>query len=209
MPRMIVSLIRVRRLTSVTLRPARQRACARSSPMLTARLHCRTAPRAAPARVRVTLTPSSPRSAPSGTGAQPAYRPGQAWAPPSPAAGGHTKGAKHPWLVPLKRAPTAGPTAPEVHAALIVSGDQSPMEVISARSVPTPLPVWPRSVVRPRVPGVAVAGHDWNPSRRLGWFCDRMVLGRRGCLTTRGGSGFGRAVGQDWQDSPGTGSVAQ
>lgn len=38
------------------------------------------------------------------------------------------------WLVPLKRAPTDGPLAPPTHSALVVSGDQSPMRVISAMS---------------------------------------------------------------------------
>jgi hypothetical protein len=38
------------------------------------------------------------------------------------------------WFVPLKRAPGAGPLDPRLHSAPIVSGDQSPMRVMSAMS---------------------------------------------------------------------------
>src|SRR6266852_2302717 len=48
MARMMVSLMQVLSLTWVTVRPARRRAAARSSPMLTPRLHCGAALRAAP-----------------------------------------------------------------------------------------------------------------------------------------------------------------
>src|SRR5215475_8260195 len=48
MPLMIVSLIRVRSLTSATVRPAWWRASARVSPMATPRLHCCAAPHTAP-----------------------------------------------------------------------------------------------------------------------------------------------------------------
>src|SRR5260370_11345785 len=49
MSSMIDCLIRVRWLTWVTVRPARRRASARASSMLTPRLHCSVALRAAPA----------------------------------------------------------------------------------------------------------------------------------------------------------------
>src|SRR5215471_6626311 len=63
---MMVSLMQVRWLTWVTVRPARRRASVRSAPMLTTRLHCRLAPRAAPSAGAVNpdsiITPSAPRN---------------------------------------------------------------------------------------------------------------------------------------------------
>src|SRR4051794_9399815 len=45
-------------------------------------------------------------------------------------------------LVPLKRAPDAGPVAPSIHTHLIVSGLHSPMRVTSATMSYTASGVW-------------------------------------------------------------------